>query len=95
MTTSSLKTTLLLINLPLAANRVPIFRYMSNKIEVKKLITACKGLSEGEKSTLRGFLDRSIVGIDSMTNNGNLIEISYLKCIISDNREGNFDDGYI
>ena len=68
---------------------------MSNKVEVKKLITACEGLNEEEKSTLRRFLDRSVVGIDSMTNNGNLIEISYLKCIISDNREGNFDDGYI
>lgn len=62
---------------------------MSNKVEVKKLITACEGLSEKEKSSLRRFLDRNIVGIDSMmTNNGTLIEISELKLVISDNLEG-------
>ena len=61
---------------------------MSNKVEVKKLITACEGLNEEEKSTLRRFLDRSIVGIDSMTNNGKLIEISDLKLVISDYLEG-------
>ena len=68
---------------------------MSNKVEVKNLITTCAGLSEEEKSTLRSFLDRNIIGIDSMTNNGNLIEIPDLKLVISDNLKGKFDDGFI
>ena len=51
---------------------------MSNKVAVKKLITACEGLSEEEKSSLTKLLDRNIVGTDSMTDNN-------LKLVISDN----------
>ena len=51
---------------------------MSNKVAVKKLITACEGLSEEEKRSLRRLLDRNIVG-------GSLIEIYYLKLVVSDN----------
>jgi hypothetical protein len=58
---------------------------MSNKVAVKKLITACEGLSEEEKRSLRRLLDRNIVGTDAMTDNGSLIEISYLKLVVSDN----------
>ena len=58
---------------------------MSSKAAVKKLITDCKGLSEEEKRSLRRLLDRNIVGTDAMTDNGSLIEISYLKLVVSDN----------
>ena len=58
---------------------------MSNKVAVKKLITACEGLSEEEKRSLRRLLDRNIVGTNAMTDNGSLIEISYLKLVVSDN----------
>ena len=58
---------------------------MSNKVAVKKLITACEELSEEEKRSLRRLLDRNIVGTDAMTDNGSLIEISYLKLVVSDN----------
>jgi hypothetical protein len=58
---------------------------MSNKVAVKKLITACEGLSEEEKRSLRRLLDRNIVGTDAMTDNESLIEISYLKLVVSDN----------
>ena len=59
---------------------------MSTKAEVKNMITRCEGLSEIEKSALRRFLDQNIVSLDSMTINGNLIEISDLKLVISDNQ---------
>jgi hypothetical protein len=58
---------------------------MSNKVAVNKLITACEGLSEEEKRSLRRLLDRNIVGTNAMTDNGSLIEISYLKLVVSDN----------
>ena len=59
---------------------------MSNKVEVKNLITACVGLNESEKSSLRRLLDQSVVDIDSMTSNGALIDIQALKLVISDNQ---------
>lgn len=59
---------------------------MSNKVEVKKLITACQGLTEAEKSSLRRLLDQNVVGFDSMAYHGTLIGIHELRLVISDNQ---------
>lgn len=62
---------------------------MSNKVEVKDLITVCPDLDEVQKSSLRRLLDQNVVGIDFMMNQGNLIGVPALKLVISDNA-GNF-----
>ena len=78
------------LELPENIQKVSIIIYnsfvMSNKVEVKRLITGCQGLSEAEKRSLRGLLDKCVVEIDSMMVNGALANISDLKLVISDNQ---------
>ena len=57
-----------------------------NKVEVKRLITACQDLSVEQKSRLRSLLDQNVVGVDSMvTSDGTLISTPELLLVITDN----------
>ena len=57
-----------------------------NKVEVKRLITACQDLNVEQKSRLRSLLDQNVVGVDSMiTSDGTLISIPELLLVITDN----------
>lgn len=68
---------------------------MSNKIEVKRLITACQGLNEVEKTSLRRLLDQDVVSFDSVAINGTLISIPELRLVISDNQGIHYAKLYI
>ena len=57
-----------------------------NKVQVKRLITACQDLKSEQKNRLRSLLDQNVVGVDSMvTSDGTLISTPELLLVITDN----------
>jgi hypothetical protein len=62
---------------------------MTSKVQVKLLINGREDLTEIEKKTLRKLLDQNVVSLDSMIENGLLVDTTLLRLVISDN-EGNF-----
>jgi hypothetical protein len=58
---------------------------MTSKVQVKLLINGREDLTEIEKKTLRKLLDQNVVSLDSMIENGLLVDTTLLRLVISDN----------
>jgi hypothetical protein len=58
---------------------------MTSKVQVKLLINGREDLTEIEKKTLRKLLDQNVVSLDSMIENGELVDTTLLRLVISDN----------